>query len=92
MSINNSISITLGNLNIEIFDLYKTYVTYELTPIAHQHTFYEIHFILDGWVSLNINDQTYKIEKDSFFVYQKTVHIFALNKVKILRTLLLCLN
>jgi len=60
--------------------LYKTYVTYELTPIAHQHTFYEIHFILDGWVSLNINDQTYKIEKDSFFVLPKNCPHFRIEQ------------
>lgn len=67
----NSTSITLGNLNIEIFDLHKIVLQSGLTPIAHQHSFYEIHFILNGWVVMNLNGKICKVEKDYFFILPK---------------------
>lgn len=72
---NNIAVLQLGNLNIEILDLYNLSLSSTFTSTAHTHFFMEIHFILEGSARLNINKETYCVHKNSLIIIPKnSVH------------------
>ncbi len=61
----------LGNLNIEVLDLYNLNLRKGITLYNHAHSFFEIHFVLEGFVKMNVNGKSYTIEKNNMFLLQK---------------------
>lgn len=65
----------LGNLNIEVLDLYTLFFRKDLSLFNHTHSFYEIHFIMDGWVELNVEGKSFRLEKnDALFLPKNYAH------------------
>ena len=65
----------LGNLNIEVPNLYDFDIRKDLSQFNHAHSFYEIHFVLEGWVKINVEGKIFVIEKNKiFFVPKRCSH------------------
>ena len=74
------ISIKIGNLHINMIDLYEIIQTQHLTPIAHMHEFFEIHIILDGSAKIKIMDELYDISTNDILVIPPNFTHMAINK------------
>ena len=57
-------NIILGNLSIDILDLYHLLEHTELSDAAHEHAFLEMHMILDGYADLIIDGEVLRVEKN----------------------------
>ena len=62
------IPIKIGNVLINMIDLYDIISTDTLTLIAHAHEFFEIHIILEGSVQIQIMDETYKLQSGNLII------------------------
>lgn len=82
----------LGNLNIEVLDLYTLFLHKDLSSFNHAHSFYEIHFVIEGWVEINVEGKTFKIDKNhALFVPKKYAHFSDANSSD-LRILSICFD
>ena len=61
-------TLKIGNLNIEVFDLYNLFIAKNLETISHQHYYYEMHFVLNGSTTMRINEKEYEIEQNSYYI------------------------
>lgn len=62
------IPIKIGNVLINMIDLYDIISTDTLTPMAHAHEFFEMHIILDGYAQIQIMEKTYKLQSGNLIV------------------------
>lgn len=60
--------IKIGNTFINIIDLYSLISRDTLTPIAHAHEHFEMHIVLKGSAKIQINNETFNLEKDNLVI------------------------
>ena len=60
--------IPIGNMNIELFNLYDMNVSSTLSGIIHTHSHYELHIVLDGETELNIDGAVCTLQKNQILI------------------------
>lgn len=67
--------IKLGNLNLEVLNLYNFSEKKWITMFIHQHSFYEMHFVLEGSTKISIKNEIYTLNKnDVLFLPKNCAH------------------
>jgi AraC-like DNA-binding protein len=61
----------LGNLDIELLDLYQMLASSRITEFSHNHAFFEIHFILNGAATMRVQKNAYEVKKNNIFIIPK---------------------
>jgi len=64
-------TLKLGNLNIELLELYQLLTSSHATTQAHAHNFWEIHFILNGSATMRIQQKKYTLTKNTILIIPK---------------------
>ena len=72
---NNVAKLTIGDLIIEVVNLYELFMGTSLHKTPHYHSFYEIHFILNGEISFEIDGETLHAKKNTaIFLHKTSIH------------------
>lgn len=64
-------TLRLGNLNVELLDLYQMLASSNITQFSHNHAFWEIHFILNGSATMRVQKNTYEVQENNIFIIPK---------------------
>lgn len=64
-------TLKLGNLDIELLDLYQLLASSKTTTQAHAHNFWEIHFILNGNAIMYVQEKRYVLTKNTILIIPK---------------------
>lgn len=70
-NLNTVANIKIGNLSINILDLYSLFTSTMLSTYAHDHAFFEMHIILNGTAQMIINDTVYNVNKNEIIIIPK---------------------
>lgn len=68
--------IKIGNVFIDIINLYSLISSDTLTTIAHAHEFFEIHIVLGGTAKIQINGEVYDLQNNDLVIIPPSfVHV-----------------
>lgn len=68
----------LGNLNLEILELYNFLTKKEFVSFIHQHSFYEVYFVLEGSAKIKADKEVFDISKEEALFMPKNCSHYCL--------------
>ena len=69
-------NIKLGNLSINIWNLYSLFTQKIMSDIAHAHSSFEIHIILEGSAQINIENQLFNVSRNDVLIIPQNLSHF----------------
>ena len=61
--------VKIGNLSINIVNLYSLVPCTEISYIGHFHEFFEIHIVFNGFAKIKAGNEIYELQKNSFIIF-----------------------